>query len=68
MIITSDKVMEEIVENNPDLKWDGWDVIRTIKSPGAKRSKSGFDNRAWSMVERIPLTEDGWILPDGVNV
>lgn len=64
MIIKSLEVMEEIVDKNRDLKWDGWTVIHFYKSEKARTSKLGaFINGDWHMQNRYEPSANGWDIP-----
>jgi hypothetical protein len=69
MLISDIKEMERIVENNPELYWDGWNVIRATQSDHAEYENSGVFNRAtgkWYKKEVYPADGIGWEIPDSV--
>jgi hypothetical protein len=63
--INSLEKMEEIVSNNNNLSWDGWDVIEMIRSDKAFTSKQGaFKNNAWYLKKSFVVSRTGWEIPD----
>jgi hypothetical protein len=61
MLISSIEKMEEIVNKNKELKWDGWTVVHFYASDKARTSKFGERiNGKWCMVRRFDVTEKGW--------
>ena len=56
--------MEQIVDNNSALSWDGWTVIESKKSPTAWMKPEGaFVNGKWVLQNRFELSTDGWNIP-----
>jgi hypothetical protein len=63
--INSLEKMEEIVSNNNNLSWDGWDVIEMVRSDKAFTSKQGaLKNNAWHLKKTFVVSRDGWEIPD----
>ena len=61
--------MERLVDNNPNLSWDGWDVIHKQKDDYAEFSNNGvFDNLTmqWYRKTVFTCTEEGWEIPESV--
>lgn len=64
MVINSLDQMESIVERDPYLAWDGWDVLWYKPFPAGFLKKDGaFYNGAWTRLTRITPTREGWVLP-----
>ena len=67
MLVTKLEHMEEIVESNDDLFWDGWNVVKYTNSRSAMYSVDGvFRNGKWMKKKVFPLTEQGWLLPESL--
>jgi hypothetical protein len=69
MLIADMKAMEEIVEKNPELHWEGWNVVRITQGDNAEYQKNGFYNRAtgkWHIREVYKLDGIGWDIPNAV--
>lgn len=65
MLINSLDVMEQIVDNNDALSWDGWTVIESKKSNTAWMKPEGaFVNGVWFIQKRFELSTDGWNIPN----
>ena len=65
MKINSLDVMENIVENNKSLSWDGWTVVESKASPNAYTSVNGaYVNGKWVEQKRFIPSEDGWDVPN----
>ena len=65
MIISDLETMEKIVARNYNLRWDGWDVIRTRKMPTAYMHKNAMRIKGkWYRTERFKLDRKGWPVPD----
>jgi hypothetical protein len=65
MLITSLDKMEQIVNDNKSLTWDGWTVVNYTKSPTAWTKTSGaFVNNSWHTATRYEPTAAGWDLPN----
>lgn len=68
MLINDLNIMEQIVENNPELSWDGWNVVRHIKSSNAEFSNDGaMINGSWHKKKIFPVTEKGWHIPESIG-
>jgi hypothetical protein len=64
MIIKSLDEMEEIVQGNPNLVWEGWDVLWYRPNGAGFLKKDGaFFNGTWTRLKRITPSRDGWHLP-----
>jgi len=64
MLIKSLEKMEQIVENNKFLSWDGWTVLELIKSDMAwMKPNAKFINNAWYIANCFDVTTDGWNIP-----
>lgn len=67
MLIKSLKQMEQIVDNNRSLAWDGWDVIKNEPNPTAWRYTNGrFIKGKWYVQKRFAVTSKGWELPNNL--
>jgi hypothetical protein len=57
--------MEQIVENNKALKWDGWDVIQLTPSQSAwMQSNGAYIGGKWYTVKRYTVSTNGWEIPN----
>ena len=67
MKVTSLEQMENIVRNNNQLYWNGWDVERLQPRPNAWSNPSAryFRNK-WHLKTTYPITENGWSIPDNI--
>ena len=67
MKVTELETMEEIVQNNRRLFWDGWDVYEWVLRRGAELSVNGLlHNNRWGVVKhRVTVDRNGWEVPDG---
>ena len=64
MLIKSLEKMEDIVENNKFLSWDGWTVVQAKHSKTAWMDPNGaFINNKWFITNRFELGSDGWNIP-----
>lgn len=64
MTITSLEKMEEIVEKNSALSWDGWTVLVSKYSPTAwLKPNARFVDGSWYRVDRIEPGPLGWEIP-----
>jgi hypothetical protein len=62
-MINSLELMEQIVDNNDALSWDGWTVIETKSSPTAWMSPQGaYQNGKWVIRNRYEW-DNGWNIP-----
>jgi hypothetical protein len=69
MIVSNLSEIEGIVNNNPKLSWDGWDVVFLEQDDYAEFLPVGvFDNKTlqWYKKTVYPCTEKGWELPESV--
>jgi hypothetical protein len=65
MKITSLEKMEEIVENNRALSWDGWTVLHSMTNIDGYASKEGvYVKGKWIVQKRYNLTASGWEIPN----
>lgn len=65
MQITSLDKMEEIVNSNKDLYWDGWTVVNRYRSKKASTSKNGvYSNQTWFIDKRFEPNRNGWDIPE----
>jgi hypothetical protein len=61
MKITSLEQMEEIVEKNNSLSWDGWTVLISKNSPTAwMKPNARFVDGKWYRVDKIEPGPLGW--------
>lgn len=64
LVNTLDK-MEKIVRRQKNLIWDGYDVLLLVRHPNPVVYKDArFINGKWFRTNRIPLTRQGWELPN----
>lgn len=63
MVITSLDKMEEIVSANPDLVWEGWDVLWYKPYKAGFLKRNGAYRNGWTLLTRITPTRSGWKLP-----
>lgn len=69
MIISDQNDAEEIVNKNPNLSWDGWNIVHLIQDDYAEFLPIGFFNKStkqWYRKKIYPCTEQGWDLPESV--
>lgn len=65
MIINQLEKMENIVNSNPNLFWDGWTVVHKTKTNKAIMSKHGMKiNGKWYITKRFEITRSGWDIPE----
>ncbi len=65
MLINSLEKMEEIVENNKDLSWDGWTVIESKSNENGMMSKDGvLVDGKWIVQKRYDANATGWEIPN----
>lgn len=65
MKVTSLDTMEEIVNKNKSLFWDGWTVVSSFPSEKARTSKNGARvNGVWHIQKRFVPDENGWDIPN----
>jgi hypothetical protein len=64
MLINSLEKMEQIVENNKALSWDGWTVIENrFKENGRIATDGVYLNGKWIVQKRFELSTNGWEIP-----
>lgn len=69
MKIASLDEAERIVNSNPSLSWDGWNIVHTVEDDYAEFLHVGvFDKSSEKWYKRTVFTcdKDGWLLPDSV--
>jgi hypothetical protein len=65
MLINSLETMEQIVENNKTLSWDGWTVLENrTKENGVMSAEGRYVNGRWIVQKRYEITADGWEIPN----
>ena len=65
MQIKSLDQMEIIVEKNPILSWDGWNVVEMYVSDKGATSKFGaYKNGKWHLKKVFTPSQNGWDIPD----
>lgn len=60
---------EKIVNNNPNLKWDGWDIVYVIQDDYAEFLHIGFFDKSsekWYKKFIFECDQGGWDIPDTV--
>lgn len=56
--------VEELVNLNPNLCWEGWDVVHLLEDPNGYMNTNGvFKDGKWYIKEVYKLKEDGWDIP-----
>ncbi len=64
MLVSSLEKMENIVENNSSLSWDGWTVLENKTNENGMSSKDGaYVNGRWIVQKRYELGANGWEIP-----
>jgi len=69
MKITSLDDAERIVENNPQLSWDGWNIVYLVQDDYAEFLHIGlFDksSQKWYKKFVFECSQDGWDILDSV--
>lgn len=69
MKITSLDDAEKIVENNPQLSWDGWNIVYLVQDDYAEFLHIGlFDksSQKWYKKFVFECSQDGWDILDSV--
>ncbi len=69
MIVSSLSQMENLVDKNKNLSWDGWDVVSYAKKSNSEFMNNGSFNRnngKWYTKTVYPCHENGWNIPDSV--
>jgi hypothetical protein len=65
MLVSSLEKMENIVENNDSLSWDGWTVLENKTNENGMLSKDGaYVNGKWIVQKRYELGATGWEIPN----
>lgn len=65
MLINSLEKMEQIVENNKALSWDGWTVLENRFNESGLMSNEGIRIKGrWIVQKRYDINESGWEIPD----
>lgn len=63
-MIRSLEQMEEIVSQNKNLSWDGWNVVELKQSNTAMFKKDGaFIDGKWYIKKVYQCDENGWRIP-----
>lgn len=59
------KAAHRFVDNNPNVRWEGWDMIIFKDSPAAASKVDGrYHNGKWGFESRISVDNDGrWRVP-----
>jgi hypothetical protein len=64
MLINSLEKMEQIVENNKALSWDGWTVVENdTKNNGLTSNSGAYINGRWVVQNRYEPSSSGWEIP-----
>ena len=59
------KKAEEIVNNNTNLSWDGWDINYIYQDPSGYSKKEGiYKNNEWHIKEVYEYINNEWNIPD----
>jgi hypothetical protein len=67
MLINSLEKMEQVVENNKFLSWDGWTVIESrVRDNGAVSKDGAYVNGKWIVQKRYNLNSNGWDIPSNL--
>lgn len=67
MIISTLEKMELIVEKNPNLRWNGWDVEYIEKDDSAMYKIDGaFINSEWHLKKTFKLNDGYWDIPSSI--
>lgn len=65
MYISKLETMENIVQANKNLFWDGWTVVERFKNAdGINRSDGIFFNGEWHVQQRFVPSQNGWKIPN----
>jgi hypothetical protein len=65
MLIRSLEKMEEIVNKNKSLIWDGWTVVNLKPSEGKTNATNLIKlKNKWYVQQRFEVSEEGWNIPD----
>ena len=69
MLVQDLKVMEKIVANNRELKWEGWDVLELKKTNIARTDVNGVRiNNQWFIKTAFVPNRMGWEIPSKYTV
>ena len=61
MLISNLEKMESVINTNPNLSWDGWNVVHTKQSNDAIYKTNGaFINGSWYIKTVYSPGRDGW--------
>lgn len=64
MNITSLEQMENIVSNNKNLSWEGWNVVSLLPNNAAwRRTDGAIVKGKWYTKRVYEITETGWEIP-----
>lgn len=69
MIIDDIVKMDILVEKNPNLRWDGWNVVQLIQDDYAEFLVNGVYDREtskWYRKTVYACSEKGWEIPESV--
>lgn len=65
MIVNTLEQMEQLVQNNKPLSWDGWNVVELTKLNSAVfRTDGVFVNGSWYIKNIFSPDRDGWRIPN----
>jgi hypothetical protein len=65
MIIDNKDKMENIIQNNPNLKWDNWSVIAFKNEDGYYTKNGIFKDGKWMTQYRFDMIDyNTWNIPD----
>lgn len=62
---------EKIVDKNPSLSWDGWDIVHIVQDDYAEFLHIGFfdkETNLWYKKFIFECGHDGWDIPDSVII
>ena len=65
MVVDNLELMEQIVESNKNLEWDGWTVVEYHQRPTSFYDANAvYRNGRWYKVSRYSVLGNGWTIPD----
>lgn len=67
MIVKTVTEMDTLIERNPRLSWDGWNVVHSVPDEYGEFVREGMFNKAenrWYIQRIIPPGPGGWDIPD----
>lgn len=71
MVIKNLDDAEVIVDNNPNLSWDGWTIIHKVQDDSAEYDIRGsYDREVGKWFRRIPyqyVDNTGWVVPNSLS-